>query len=170
MHPQLVPASFWIEQTFLRTFHRRRLQIYYRHSSAFSYGIKRHTSCAIHMHSGKSYNPVSCERAQVAGLIGRGSCLILCYDVLTGTHGGKKKESKKKKKKHSSEYLRCCHSRPLTRFRAGRTLETCAILVNLFYFLEKKSCFICLFVCFLTWYPRDNDVREDRLLRRLLKC
>lgn len=43
-----------------------------KHSSIFWFccEIKEKTSCAIHMHSGKSHNPVCCERAQVTPLIG----------------------------------------------------------------------------------------------------
>lgn len=102
------------EQTFLHTFHRRRLQIYYRHSNAFSYRIKKHTSCAIHTHSGKSYNPVSCERAQVAGLIGPGSGLILRDDVLTDMYG--KKNVGKRKKKEQQAFLRIYASPPQSTF------------------------------------------------------
>lgn len=56
------------------------------------------------MHSGKSYNPVSCERAQVTPLIGPPlwfgpePLLILHFDILTEMY------KKKKKKLKNSEY------------------------------------------------------------------
>ncbi len=68
------------------------LRINYKHSNAFCYEIKKYTSCAIHMHSGKSYNPVCCERAQVTPLIGPPlPHLILRFDVLTEMYKKKKK-------------------------------------------------------------------------------
>lgn len=55
------------------------------------------------MHSGKSYNPVSCERAQVTPLIGPPlwfgpelPLLILCFDVLSEMYKKKKKKKKLK--------------------------------------------------------------------------
>lgn len=100
MHLQLV-STFRLNKHSFETFQRLHLQIY-KHSNAFCYEIKKYTSCAIHMHSGKSYNPVSCERAQVTPLIWVAPTpslwfwleppLILRFDVLTEMY---KKEEKK---------------------------------------------------------------------------
>lgn len=82
---------------FLRHIPQPPSPIYYKHSSILCYEIKKETSCGIHMHSGKSYNPVSCERAQVTPLIGPPSLLwtgATANPLLSHTHPNVQKEKK----------------------------------------------------------------------------
>lgn len=166
MHASSVGSrSFRTEQTFLHTFHRRRLQIYYRHSNAFSYGIKKHTSCAIHTHSGKSYNPVSCERAQVAGADWSG---LLSNPLLwrPDWHVRRKKE----KRKRSILRNICVAATVDLWHNSGPAEPLRRVRFRFIYFFGRKKLFYP-FVCFFkTWYPRDDDVREDRVLRTPFKC
>ena len=64
--------------------------------------LRKYTSCAIHMHSGKSYNPVSCERAQVTPLIGPPLWFwtrATSNPPLCRTHWNVQKKKKKKKRR-----------------------------------------------------------------------
>lgn len=95
-----VGFHFLNEHSFEKHSKRLHPQIY-QHSDAFRYEIKKYTSCAIHVHSGNSNNPVNCEKSTgntadwPSFWFGMGPALILRFDILA--------ENVKKKKKREGE-------------------------------------------------------------------
>lgn len=140
MHLHLV-STFRLNKHSFETFQRLHLQTY-KHSDAFCYEIKKYTSCAIHMHSGKSYNPVSCERAQVTPLICPPPIPHPTSSVLTEapsnpplwhTHSNVQKKKKNKLRIEDLRNLCSTHSWLMTWSWTSGSLEMCFFFFFFFF-------------------------------------